>query len=200
MIRLCIFDMGGVYVTNHDTAGKIAEFIGLDGVHSYSELEAVLGKSLSDYTRGLISEDELWRIFTEKTGKSVDNNPSIFGRFFAPIINPETDKVIRELKADGMRVVCGTNVVDVHYDYHNAHSQYAIFDKVYPSHLMHIDKPDTEFFRYIAEAEHVSPEECFFTDDSKANADSARSIGMRSYQFTDAASLRENLVKEGVLV
>ena len=101
--------MGGVYVTNHDTAGKIAEFIGLDGVHSYSGLEAVLGKSLSDYTRGLISEDELWRIFTEKTGKSVDNNPSIFGRFFAPIINPETDKVIRELKADGMRVVCGTS-------------------------------------------------------------------------------------------
>ena len=198
MIELCIFDMGGVYVKSFDTSRKIGEAVGI-AADDYASLYEYFPGDIEKYLCGLISEEQFWADFSERTGKAVDNNPSIFGRFFHPVVDTAVDRIVRRLKNRGMRVVCGTNVVDVHYDYHLEHGQYAVFDAVYPSHLMHIAKPDPAFFRFIAEHENVSTDECFFADDSEINVRSAISTGMKGYLYRSAEALEAELGQLGLL-
>ena len=74
-----------------------------------------------------------------------------------------------------------------------------IFDKVYPSHFIHLRKPDLRFYRYVAEQEGVNPSQCFFTDDIKENVDAGREVGMSSFQYIDAEKLERDLKEVGVL-
>ena len=121
------------------------------------------------------------------------------GKFFHPVLDEPTIEVIKRIKEKGMRVVCGTNVLDSHYKIHMALHQYDIFDKVYPSHLIHLRKPDFRFYRYIAEREGVNPSQCFFTDDIKENVDAGKEVGMVSFQYFDADKLERDLKEAGVL-
>ena len=58
------------------------------------------------------------------------------------------------------------------------------FDKLYASHEMHLSKPNTAFYKYIADAEGFKPEDCFFFDDSEVNVKSASSIGINAFHYT----------------
>ena len=198
---ICIFDMGGVLVRNHNVFPALSRYLGFDeSCHSFADFGKEVSDSLRLYSEGRISENEFWTVFSSVTGKHIeDDGESLFGRFFKPVIDDPTEAVIKELKGRGIRVVCGTNVIKEHYDVHIALSQYCVFDKVYPSFRMHLNKPDQEFFRYIIEKEGVLPEECFFTDDLIDNVASAESVGMHSYLYSDAETLEKNLRKEKLL-
>jgi putative hydrolase of the HAD superfamily len=106
---------------------------------------------------------------------------------------------VEELKAEGMRVVVGTNVIDAHYNTHIKLNQYGIFHKIYASHLMGIAKPDLSFYFHILKAEGVEAAETFFTDDHKENVDAALKLGINAFLYTDASALREQLRSLGLL-
>jgi putative hydrolase of the HAD superfamily len=78
--------------------------------------------------------------------------------------------------------------------------QYAVFDKVYASHLMGLAKPDADFFTYILKAEGMKPEEVFFTDDLARNAEAAAGLGIASLAYTGADALRVWLCSLGISV
>lgn len=98
-----------------------------------------------------------------------------------------------------MRIICGTNVIDSHYKIHLRNGDYAVFDKVYPSHLMGVSKPDPEFYRRILENEQVQPGEAFFTDDLKENVEAASLIGVHAVLYRSAEDLLQQLVSLKIL-
>lgn len=52
-----------------------------------------------------------------------------------------------------------------------------------------MNKPDPRIYRLLCDRYGLAPADCFFIDDSSANVEAARAIGMRAHVFTDAASL-----------
>lgn len=196
MIRLCIFDMGGVLVRDINCWPEISAFL---GVEESVVRDPAFSETQRQYGLGRIGEDEIWRRFTRITGKPVPpHEGSIMGRFFTPHPDQATADVINELKARGIRVVCGTNTGDAHYAIHQELGQYSIFDRVYASHLIHLAKPDPAFYTHILNAEGVKPEEAFFTDDWPPNAEAASKLGMASFTYTDADTLRSQLHSLGI--
>ena len=58
-------------------------------------------------------------------------------------------------------------------------------------------KPDQRIYRLLCERYGLAPDQCVFIDDSPANVEAAREVGMRAHVFTDAASLVPVLRQEG---
>ena len=198
MIKLCIFDMGGVIIRDFSIGPELLPYLGYPGLKGFQDLGREYYELIERHSIGEISEDEFWRGYENLSGKKITEK-GLLGKFFHPVLDEPTIEVIKRIKEKGMRVVCGTNVLDSHHKIHMALHQYDIFDKVYPSHLIHLRKPDLRFYRYIAEREGVNPSQCFFTDDIKENVDAGKEVGMVSFQYFDADKLERDLKEAGVL-
>lgn len=198
-IKLCVFDMGGVLVRNFNVLPKLSEFLGLEN-DFLPKYEKIWKNLCSLHGSGTITEQEFWERFSKETGKNIPKiQESLLGKFFTPTLDLPTYQVLEQLKKRGMRVVCGTNVIDSHYEIHNQLSQYDIFDKVYASHLVHIQKPDIEFYLKICENENVAPTQAFFTDDLEKNVLAAQTLGIHAFVYHSAKTLKEQLISLNIL-
>lgn len=199
MVKTCIFDMGGVLIREFQIANPLMKFLGRSE-EGFGQIGAEVREALRLHSCGLLDETEFWEIYCNVSGDFLpENRGSLLGRFFNPKLDIPTVRVVEDLKGKGMRVVCGTNVIDSHYRIHMEHGDYQIFDTVYASHLLGICKPNPEFFHSILEKEGLSPEEAFFTDDLEQNVDVAAQIGIHAYLYVDSQSLRSQLASLGIL-
>ncbi|GAB1432110.1 hypothetical protein MASR2M29_07350 [Spirochaetota bacterium] len=199
MIKLCIFDMGGVLVKNFDVSQPVLAYLGHPGKDLF-HLSPAVEKAITDHSCGFISEPEFWKLFEEDTGYTVPNNSSsLFNKFFNPVVDTDTLAIIRELKNHSVRVVCGTNVIDAHYEKLIKSGDYSVFNKVYASHFMGLAKPDPAFYKAILKEENCLAEEAFFTDDMQSNIESAKGLGINSHHFVNAEGLRACLIRLGIL-
>ncbi len=161
--------------------------------------------------RGEITSEEMLHLLARRTGQP-EPPENYWKTFFAPKLHEPTVRLIRDLKAAGARVVCGSNTIDAHYDYHLEYGQYDCFDAVYASHLIGQVKPDSMFWQYILDAENALAEnsrcgtasECgakrtagswtfsdmVFFDDMQKNVEAASSLGIHAHLFTTAEDAR----------
>ncbi len=189
MIKVCMFDMGGVIVRDFQMAPELLPFLGRKEL-AFADMPSAIKHALHDHSMGLIDEEKFWTIYERETSSNVERNgQSLLGRFFHPVLDVPTMEVIKRLKRQNMRIICGTNVIDSHFRIHHTLKQYDIFDRVYASHLMHLAKPDRAFYRYILEKEKVSADEVFFTDDMEENIAAAKEEGLTAFHYTHAGNL-----------
>jgi glucose-1-phosphatase len=172
-----IFDMGNVLALDVDVLPGIAERTGI----SIPEIERYSGDDFPGLLTGVLGTAEYWRGFNRHFGTDVREDLMI--TLFHPVIDPRMLALIRGLKADGHRVVCGTNAFDTHYRYHVEHGEYEVFDQVYASNVIGIAKPDPAFFEHILAAEAWQAAGTFFVDDRAENIHVAQELGLRAFLY-----------------
>ncbi|WP_286192185.1 HAD family phosphatase [Roseomonas genomospecies 6] len=74
-----------------------------------------------------------------------------------------------------------------------------VFDGMIVSGDEKLVKPDPAIFRLLLDRYGLRAADCFFIDDSPANVEAARNIGMTAHRFSGAASLRTELEELGLL-
>lgn len=190
MIDLYIFDEGGVLIRNHMVLGDVAKALGMEK----DALWPLLHPEMLLVSNGEIGSEEFWRRFEARTGIKAEKN--WWAECFRPTRDEPTFALVREL-AKSARTVCGTNTIDCHHAINETLGMYGPFHRVYASHVMHLSKPDPLFWKGILESEGVEPERTFFTDDSPRNVEAARELGIQSFLYTDAVSLRRDLLSVG---
>ena len=62
---------------------------------------------------------------------------------------------------------------------------YGTFDKVYYSHEIGLRKPDEEIFKFVIKKEKIIPTETFFIDDSIQHTNSAKKLGIKTYNLNN---------------
>jgi HAD superfamily hydrolase (TIGR01509 family) len=186
MLKLYIFDMGGVVSLNTDVGGKIAERLGLET----GKLWDLMQEEIVSLMAGTITAEEFWRGFSSKSGKRVDED--LWALTFQPRPNREVIETIHQLKREA-RVVAGTNTIEPHYLIHSGNGDYEVFDRVYASNKIGLVKPDPAFYTYILEAEGCVSTETVFVDDAEENVEAARKLGIHGLRFEGAAKLRRDL-------
>jgi putative hydrolase of the HAD superfamily len=193
--------MGGVIVRDYVIWPELMAYLGLPDKNLY-EKDSRLSEALLRHNRGEICEDDFWFLYTKITGRTIppDETEPLLGKFFHPKMNEPVVQIVQQLKAAGMRLVAGTNVIDAHYNIHIKLGQYDLFDKVYASYLMGIAKPDPAFYAYILKAEGVQAQDVFFTDDTIENVNAAANAGLNAFHFTDAEALKNKLLSLGLLL
>jgi putative hydrolase of the HAD superfamily len=70
-------------------------------------------------------------------------------------------------------------------------------DGIVNSARLGVAKPDAGIYLAAAEEAGTPPERCLFVDDSAANVEAARALGMTGHHFTDVAGLRAVFASRG---
>jgi len=113
---------------------------------------------------------------------------------------PGTVDVLADLRAEGVRLVALSNwsaetfpVARERFDF------LAWFEGIVISGDVGVNKPDRQIFEHLMEHFGIEPAEALFIDDSSANVEAAKALGLSAIQFTDAEALRRELVRLGLL-
>ena len=204
-MKLFIFDMGNVVAHNVAVEGAAAKAAGMSEGEFFEACKydrAARGKIINKkidirdadimtmLSNGEVTTDEFWSEFEKRTGVRVSTD--YLGLFFNPVLDGAVVDIVKALRKK-YRVVCGTNTIQSHYDIHLARGDYALFDKTYASNMIGASKPDVEFWKRIMLGEGVAPEDIFFTDDNEANCAASSSLGIRTFHFTNADDLRNEV-------
>jgi 2-haloacid dehalogenase len=111
-----------------------------------------------------------------------------------------TVALLDELAAGGIRLLALTNWSAETFP--AARRRFAFlerFDGIVVSGEELLTKPDPALFHRLFERYQVDPREAAFVDDSPANVEAARGLGMTGLLFTDADRLRADLAALGLV-
>jgi HAD superfamily hydrolase (TIGR01509 family) len=172
-----IFDMGNVLALDVEVAPAIGARVGL----SADQIARFAGEDFAALLVGAETTEQFWQRFNRQF--AVEVREDLLTTCFHPVIDERVRDLIVELRAAGQRVVCGTNCIEPHYRYHLASGEYAVFDRVYASHLMGVAKPSPAFFLHILREEGWRASEALFVDDGAANVAAAEALGIRSFRY-----------------
>lgn len=180
-----MFDMGNVVVKNIEIEHKVVAALDLDADEFHSDF-LNYDFALMD---GACTEEAYLKHVRTRFGINYESN--FLADFFTPIFNEPMVKVIKKLKSEGARVVCASNTITSHWNILTEMGAVALFDEVYPSHLLGMSKPARQYFLKILEKENTYPEDALFIDDLEENVLGAQQCFIDTFLYKDDKELFE---------
>jgi 2-haloacid dehalogenase len=114
---------------------------------------------------------------------------------------PATVDVLRELRDAGIRLIGLTNwPADVFDPARERFPFFAWFEGIVVSGQEKLAKPDPAIFSLLLERYEIDPATAAYIDDTAAHVETARTLGMTGFRFTDTVSLRRDLASVGLPV
>ena len=113
----------------------------------------------------------------------------------------ETVEVLREVKAAGLRCLALSNMEPSAFA--TRRTRFAFmdwFDGFVISGIEGVAKPDRRIFQILLRRYRLEPAATVFIDDSPANVETARGLGMIAVRYTSAGQLRGQLRSLGLTV
>jgi 2-haloacid dehalogenase len=109
-------------------------------------------------------------------------------------------ELLARLKLKGIRLFALTNFSREKYEETFARFPFLReFEGIIVSGQEGLLKPDAAIFRLFLDRYAREASSCLFIDDSPRNVDGARRVGMEAVQFSDAASLKRDLERLGLM-
>ncbi|HEX9161561.1 MAG TPA: HAD family phosphatase [Thermoanaerobaculia bacterium] len=201
MISWFVFDLGNTVIklAYERVLGNLCRNakVGRDELVEILEMPG----SYRDLERGAMTFANFHEFLRERAGYSgtVHDLEMVWADFFDGLM-PGIEELLERVRRK-YRIAFLSNSNEVHA---------AVIPKIFPhvfkdddrfiySHRFRVAKPDPEMFRRALELIGSQPQDVVFVDDLVENVLAARSIGIRSFQFTDAPSLVRELERERLL-
>jgi epoxide hydrolase-like predicted phosphatase len=184
-VRAFFFDLGGVVVRTEYQAPRehLAERLNT----TYEDLYRIVFESETSRLAsiGQTTTEAHWEAVTRKLGRPVAEAPAIRTEFFAgDVLDIELLAFIRSLRPRFKTGVISNAWPDLR-QYLVDHKAADAFDDLVVSAEVGIMKPDPRIYRMALERTGVTAGESVFLDDTAANVDAARKLGMRGIVFRE---------------
>lgn len=199
MIRVVIFDVGGVLVRTPNRASRQKWETRL-GLPDWATDSLVFDSEMGTKAQlGLITEEELWEwIGQELKLPAVDLIEFRTDFWAGDVLDDQLVALIRRLRPRYQTAVIS--------NFNNSlreilKSEYPImdaFDLIVCSAEEKVMKPDPEIFQRALDRLGREPSEAVFIDDSEANVQAARKIGLQAIHFKPNLDIASELVALGV--
>lgn len=142
------------------------------------------GEAYQAHERGEIGVKEYFAAVRREVGIDLSDEAMNDGwqRVFGPELH-ETVEALRKLEGRiPLHLFSNTNAA--HYDYWSVRYAEALrpLQRRFISHEMGVRKPEPESFRHVARAIGVPLERILFLDDTEANIEGARAVGVQAVQ------------------
>ena len=192
-IRAVFFDVGGVILRTEYQAPRehLAERLNL----TYEDIDALVfgSESSRKASVGAISAEEHWKNIARKVKHPVEQWQTMREEFFAG------DVADRDILAflDSMRPQINTCVISNAWndmrEYLTLNRIKESFDELIISGEVGFAKPDARIYQLALDKMGVQAEQAAFVDDTPANVEAARSLGMQGLVFSDTPQLLKGL-------
>ncbi len=201
MIKTIIFDFGDVFI-NLDKAATPLFFERLQ-VSYFGEKETALNQQ---YEMGLCSTQEL--ISSYQQWYPHLSSDDIITAWNAILLDFPMHRLtfLKQLAAQKKyRLILLSNTNDLHINWIKEHISFyeefkSCFDVFYLSQEIHFRKPNADIFEFVVAQNQLIPEETLFIDDTKANTDTAQTLGIhvwnnnpRTEDVTDLFTVKADL-------
>ena len=186
-----IFEWGGVLMRTHDRARRHAWDARL-GLPLGSVERVVHGsEAWLRAQRGNLTDEAYWQAVARELGLDAVALSQLQVDFYADDhLDGDLMAFIRELRANGVKVGLLSNNSAALLDELAALGVADAFDSCVISAVTGIMKPDPAAYHAILNALDISPERALFIDDTLANVEGARAVGMVAVLYRPDVSLR----------
>lgn len=191
-IKNLIIDLGGVMIDlDRDRCVRAFEALGLTGANEMLGLYRQQEPFLSIET-GRISTAEFYDEMRSRLGHDISDSV-IEGAFDQFLVSLPVERLarLRQLRRLGYRTYMLSNTNGVMFDGWIKRAFMAeglrvsdYFDGIVTSFMEGICKPDPEIFARVLRRYGLDPQETMMLDDSEANCEAARSVGMQATRIT----------------
>jgi len=192
-VKIVVFDYGGV-ICFAPTAEMRGELVRLSGL-SAETLWELDRKYRGEWDRGTYDGIGHYRFMLAKAGVSL-NDDTLARLALADIeswshINPDTLRLMRDIKAAGLRVGILSNIP---HDFpRSSMSVFAEADVAVYSCDIGIIKPEAGIYEELKKKAGCLYEEIVFFDDKVDNVNKARELGIRAFLWEGAGQARKQV-------
>ncbi len=184
-IRAVFFDLGGVLVRTEYQAPRerLAERLNM----TYEDINKIVFESETSRRAsiGAIGVDEHWAAVTRKLGRQASETGSIREEFFAgDVVDRSLLDFIRSIRPRYKTGIISNAWPDLR-DYMARNKLDDAFDALVVSAEVGVMKPEPKIYRIALEQLKVEANEAAFVDDTPANVEAARALGMQGILFRD---------------
>lgn len=197
LIKNVIIDLGGVVIDlDRDKCVKAFEKLGLDNVDSMLDLYRQEEPFLSVET-GRITAAEFYDQLRSLTGKNSTDIEfeNAFNEFLVGL-PLERLEALRNMRAKGFKLYMISNTNAIMFDgwIKRAFMQEGLrvgdyFDGIITSFAEGVCKPDAQIFETVLNRFNLNPEESVLLDDSEANCNAARKLGINAVRIFGETTL-----------
>ncbi|MCX5699542.1 MAG: HAD family phosphatase [Candidatus Omnitrophica bacterium] len=201
-IKVLLFDLGRVLVDfDHSrSAERIAVFCSKAPRQIY-DLFFESGATI-DFESGKITPEDFYLQVKQMLDLklSYDSFEPIWNEiFFLSAKNRSVFGLVNNLRAN-YKTALLSNINILHYEYLKKNFPvFGVFDRIFLSFQMGLIKPDKEIYNLVIRDLGVSPQEIFYTDDRPELVQSAKSLGIQGYVFTNFGQLINDLKDNGII-
>lgn len=189
MKKAVIFDLNGIFLQSPKLSDRFEKDFKIPVSDFLSKLSVIMDKvrqpnagSAFLYWKPILkewkvklSEQEFWDYW-----------------FGAEIPSEKMIAFAKSLRQKGVKVFILSNNFKERSEYYaNYPWIHEAVDKVYFSWQTGFRKPDKRAWEFVLSENNLNPEDCLFFDDQQKNLDSAASLGIKSFLFTNEAELEE---------
>ena len=192
-VRAVFFDLGGVIVRTEYQAPRehLAERLNM----TYEDLSNLIFASKTSRLASLgeMTTEEHWESVTQRLGKPASEAAAIREEFFAgDVVDRDLVEHVRSLRPRYKTALLSNAWPDTR-EYVIRQKFSDVFDTMIISAEVGVMKPDPRIFQTGLEQLGVAGTEAAFVDDTVANVDAARALGMRAILFRNHAQLISEL-------
>lgn len=195
MIKAIVFDIGGVLIDN-PWPQMLSHYANCLGVNE-EDLEKFLKESklMNDWSKGLITESDLWREICNYIKCHLPTSESLWldGFRLAYRKKPEVFKLIENLQQKGLSIGLLSNTEKPVAEFLKQEN-FSGFDAFICSCDIGEIKPNPAIYEEMLKKLDLESNEIIFIDDLKENIAGAKKIGIQAIQFTNISELRKELL------
>lgn len=156
---------------------------------------------IRDMERGAVTFHDFYDFICDKAGYRGSSRQfhELWSDFFDGLI-PGMEEVLERVRArHQLAFLSNSNEVHAELIPRRFATVFQRDDRFIFSHRYRMAKPDQDIFHRATELLGTTPEQIVFVDDLLENVLAARGVGMKAFQFRDAATLTKDLKAEGLL-
>ncbi len=198
-IKNIIFDLGAVII-NIDENRSHTAIKRLSGP-AYSKIQADANKTsiFEHFERGTLDAKQFRDFFRGHLDDEISDErfDLAWNAMLMDIPQARIDLLLELHKHYRIFLLSNTNIIHMKRINHYIKSVYGlssfdrIFEKVYLSYELGCRKPEAEIYERVFSENNLGLEETLFIDDSRANVEGARSVGLLSHHLEAPQSIEE---------
>ncbi len=195
MIKNLIFDFGDVFL-DLDKPGAMQNALDLFQIDALSD-EMVAINCL--YEQGLISTPEFVDFYFNYFPQITRQNVVDIWNYVLKEFPKHKLVFLQQLsKANNYKLILLSNTNELHIDWVKQNVSFyeefkSYFHKFYLSHEINLRKPDNEIYEFVLQKNNLIAEESLFIDDTKENTDSAKQLGIHTWNIDETTEDIVNL-------
>ncbi len=194
MIKIVIFDFGGVLAPGGFDASFVRSFAEIYGV---AETEIVIPLNVrNQLMNGRLSTEKFFESMNSKfPGKPKVTPEKLLDR--SPVTLTRSKivyELAKQLRAASIRTGIFSNVMEFLAKIRTDHGDYDDFDPVFLSCRDKMAKPDPAYYKYVLKDLDLPTNEILFIDDKEQNLIPAQMLGMRTILAISPAQIVEDAI------